>query len=162
MNQIFINTKLAAIYVLTPKKQSESKSMRYCTWRTKGPFLEKTPPFKTSNESNTSTKVVFFFFFLAVNVHSGFGAVWKASEKSEVYPFEVLEYAMGKQRNLSEIIAEEAPAGQMVLCVDWLYFAEYKTFEDEILGLQDFGLSAIIISNILFVFKNIFFFLESK
>ena len=61
MNQIFINTKLAAIYVLTPKKQSESKSMRYCTWRTKGPFLEKTPPFKTSNESNTSTKVVFFF-----------------------------------------------------------------------------------------------------
>ena len=97
-------------------------------------------------------------FFLAVNVHSGFGAVWKASEKSEVYPFEVLEYAMGKQRNLSEIIAEEAPAGQMVLCVDWLYFAEYKTFEDEILGLQDFGLSAIIISNILFVFKNIFFF----
>ena len=100
----------------------------------------------------------FFFFFLAVNVHSGFGAVWKASEKSEVYPFEVLEYAMGKQRNLSEIIAEEAPAGQMVLCVDWLYFAEYKTFEDEILGLQDFGLSAIIISNILFVFKNFFFF----
>ena len=97
-------------------------------------------------------------FFLAVNVHSGFGAVWKASETSEVYPFEVLEYAMGKQRNLSEIIAEEAPAGQMVLCVDWLYFVKYKTFEEEILGLQDFGLSAIIISNILFVFKNFFFF----